>query len=404
MAKLTIRSIDAIKPGAREQFVWDGEMRGFGLRVLPTGIKSFVVQYRTGASRQRRVVLGRYGVLSPEEARKEARQALALVSKGKDPAAERDKVREAGTIAKLCDRYLTEHAEPFKKASSVASDRQVIEANIKPHLGTTSVSAVTRADVLKLRHSLRETPIAANRTLALLSKMFNLAEAWGLRPDGSNPCRHVERFQENERRRYYSPDELSQLGGALAKAELTATAHPGVIAALRLLALTGCRLSEVLQLRWEEVDFEARCLRLPDAKTGARSVPLGSAAIILLIELQGASDPYVIRGTRRGQPLPRSYMERAWRRIRDNAGLNDARIHDLRHTVATMAAASGLNAFAVRDLLGHKTLAMANRYVKRVTDPLQEAADGVAGRVAAMMKPDSKTAEFQPLRKAASAA
>lgn len=386
MAKLTIRTIEAIKPGEREQFIWDGEMRGFGLRVLPTGIKTFLVQYRTGASRQRRMVLGRYGVLSPEEARREARAALALVSKGKDPAAERDKIREAGTVTKLCDRYLTEHAEPFKKASSAAADRQVIKANIKPNLGTTSVSAVTRADVLKLRHTLRETPIAANRTLALLSKMFNLAEAWDLRPDGSNPCRHVERFQENERHRFYSPDELSQLGGVLAEAGRTATAHLGVIAALRLLSLTGCRLSEVLQLRWDEVDFEAKCLRLPDAKAGARSVPLGSAAIILLIDLQGASDPYVIQGTQPGQPLSRSYMERAWRRLRDKAGLKDARIHDLRHTVATMAAASGLNAFTVRDLLGHKTLAMANRYVKRVTDPLQEAADGVSNRVSALMQ------------------
>lgn len=386
MAKLTIRTIDAIKPSDRERFVWDGEMRGFGLRVLPTGIKTFLVQYRTGASRQRRMVLGRYGVLSPEEARKEARQALALVSKGKDPAAERDKVREAGTVTKLCDRHYTEHAAPFKKPSSAASDRQIIEANIKPNFGTTSVSAVTRADVLKLRHTLRETPISANRTLALLSKMFNLAEAWGLRTDGSNPCRHVERFPENERHRFYSPDELSQLGGALAEAERTAITHPGVIAALRLLSLTGCRLSEVLRLRWDEVDFEAKCLRLPDAKAGARSVPLGSAALILLIDLQGANDPYVIQGMKRGQPLAISYMERAWRRLRDKAGLKDARIHDLRHTIATMAAASGLNAFAVRDLLGHKTLAMANRYVKRVADPLHEAADGVSGRVAAMMQ------------------
>ncbi len=399
MAKLTIRTVEALKPGDRERFVWDGEMRGFGLRVLPTGIKTFVVQYRTGANRQRRMVLGRYGILSPEEARREAREALALVARGKDPAAEREKIRESGTVAKLCERYITEHAKPFKKASSAGADRQLIESNIKPNLGSTPVSAVTRADILKARHALRSTPIAANRTLALLSKMFNLAEAWGLRPDGSNPCRHVERFQENERRRFFGPDELSQLGAALAEAERTATTHPGAIAALRLLSLTGCRLSEVLRLRWDEVDFEAKCLRLPDAKAGARSVPLGSAAIVLLIDLQGANDPYVIQGMKRGQPLSIWCMERAWQRLRDKAGLKDARIHDLRHTVATMAAASGLNAFAVRDLLGHKTLAMANRYVKRVTDPLQEAADGVAGRVAAMMGAGRKPAEVLPLRK-----
>lgn len=386
MSKLTIRTIDAIKPGEREQFIWDGELRGFGLRVLTTGVKTFLVQYRTGAGRQRRMVLGRYGVLSPEAARKEAREALALVSRGKDPASEREKVREAGSIAKLCDRYLTDHAKPFKKASSVASDRQIIEASIKPRLGSTSVSAVTRADVLKMQKGLRETPIAANRTLALLSKMLNLAEAWGLRPDGSNPCRHVERFQENERRRFYSPDELSKLGTALAEAEQTATAHPGVIAALRLLSLTGCRLSEILSLRWEYVDFQAKCLRLPDAKAGARSVPLGSAPLALLDGLQGRSKPFVIPGTQKGKQLSIWYMERAWQRIRNDAGLKDARIHDLRHTVATMAAASGLNAFAVRDLLGHKTLTMANRYVKRMTDPLQEAADGLSTRVAAMMQ------------------
>ena len=386
MAKLTIRTIDAIKPGRRERFVWDGELRGFGLRVLPTGVKTFLVQYRTGAARQRRMVLGRYGVLSPEEARREAREALAQVSRGKDPVAEREKIREAGTVAKLCDRYVTEHAKPFKKPSSVASDEHLIAKKLKPHLGSTPVSALTRADVLKFRHSIRSAPIAANRALALLSKIMNLAEAWGLRPDGSNPCRHVERFPETERRRFYSPEELSKIGAVLTEADRTATEHPGAIAALRLLALTGCRLSEVLKLRWEEVDFQAKCLRLPDAKAGGRSVALGSAALVLLEELQGKSKPYVISGTKRGQPLKTSHLERSWQRLREKAGLKDARIHDLRHTVATMAAASGLNAFAVRDLLGHKTLAMANRYVKRVTDPLQEAADGLSKRVAAMME------------------
>jgi integrase len=400
MAKLTIRTIDAIKPGERERFVWDGELRGFGVRVLPTGIKTFLVQYRTGAKRQRRMVLGRYGVVSPEVARREAREALALVARGKDPAAEREKSREAGTIARLCERYLTEHAQAFKKASSVATDRQLIEKNLKPHLGSTPVSEVTRADVLKFRHTLRGSPIAANRSLALLSKMMNLAEAWGLRPDGSNPCRHVERFAENERRRFYSPEELSVIGATLADAERTATAHPGVIAAIRLLSLTGCRLSEILRLRWEDVDFQAKCLRLPDAKAGARSVPLGSAALALLVELEGKSAPYVIQGTRPGQPLSIWCMERGWQRLREKAGLTDARIHDLRHTVATMAAASGLNAFVVRDLLGHKTLAMANRYVKRVTDPLQEAADGLSTRVATMMASTPTTAEVRRLRRA----
>lgn len=174
MAKLTIRTIDAIKPEARERFIWDGDLRGFGLRVLPTGIKTFLIQYRTGASRQRRMVLGRYGVLSPEAARRDAREALTQVARGKDPVSEREKVREAGSIAKLCDRYLTDHAEPFKKASSIASDRQIIEANIKPRLESTSVRAATRADVLKMQRGLGATPIAANRTLALLSKMLNL--------------------------------------------------------------------------------------------------------------------------------------------------------------------------------------------------------------------------------------
>jgi integrase len=397
MAKLTIRAVEALKPGDRERFVWDGEMRGFGMRVLPTGIKTFVVQYRTGARRQRRMVLGRYGVLSPEAARKEARQALALVAKGKDPAAEREKTREAGTVAKLCDRYLAEHAVPFKKASSVGADRQLIEANVMPHLGRMPVSTVTRADVLKMRHAMRATPIAANRALALLSKMFNLAEAWGLRPDGTNPCRHVERFPEGERRRFFGPEELSRLGAVLAESKRTGTERSAVIAAVRLLSLTGCRLSEILNLRWEDVDFDARCLRLPDAKAGARSVPLGSAALGLLSDLPRSDTPYVLGGSKPGDPLSIWSIEQAWRRIRTRADLKDARLHDLRHTVATMAAASGLNAFTVRDLLGHKTLTMANRYVKRVTDPLQEAAEGVSGRVAAMMSGRIQSAEVVPL-------
>lgn len=216
--KITKRSVEALTrpltPDQGDVFAWDSDMPGFGVRVKPSGVCSYVVQYRNRQGRSRRITLGRHGVLTPDEARKLARQHLASVDKGSDPATEAQAARSAATIASLCDRYLREYATAHKKPRSAAEDRRLIDRQIRPVLGAHKVEAITRADMAKLHHALRETPYEANRTVALLSKMFNLAEVWGIRPDASNPCRHVQKFREAKRERFLSADEVTRLGDA----------------------------------------------------------------------------------------------------------------------------------------------------------------------------------------------
>jgi integrase len=396
-AKLTIRTVEAVRPSADgDVFLWDSKLAGFGLRVKPSGVKTFVVQYRVG-TRTRRYAIGKYPALRPENARSEANALLGAIERGADPSGDAKAKRKAGTISEMCDRYFEEHATPHKKPESVKSDERLIKANIKPAFGTMGVGTLTRTDVQRLHHRMRETPFEANRTLALLSKMMNLAELWGLRPDGSNPCRHVKRYPEPKRIRHLNSDELAKLGKALAELERDATESPGIIAAVRLLALTGMRLGEVLNLKWAYVDLSDGVIRLPDAKAGARSVPIGAAARVLLAALKRDNAEMVIESRTPGAPLSRNTIEGAWGRIRGKAGLADARLHDLRHTVATAAAATQASAFAIRDLLGHKHVAMASRYVERAVDPLRELADQVSSHISGAMA--GATAEVMELRK-----
>ena len=210
---------------------------------------------------------------------------------------------------------------------------------------------MTRDDVINLHRSMRATPRQANHVLAVLSKMFHLAELWRIRPDGTNPCRHVKRYAEVQRERFLSEAELARLGAALAEAENSARELPGVVAAIRLLALTGCRLGEILGLRWADVDFAAGALHIRDAKAGGRVQTIGALALALLDGLPRTSE-WVVFSTSRDKPLPTSTIEGSWGRLRHRAGVEDARLHDLRHTVGTYAGQAGANAFLVRDKLG----------------------------------------------------
>ena len=330
-------------------------------------------------------MIGRYGVITPEEARKIAGDWAAEVRHGGDPGGERSEAAKAPTIAQLADRYMAVHARPKKKPRSVQSDASNLRNHVLPALGPKKAAAVTRADVARFHHSMRETPGAANRVLALLSKMFTLAEKWELRPDGTNPCRHVERYPERKLERFLSEVELARLSEALAEAERTRTELPGVLAAIRLLLFTGARLSEILTLQWEHVDMDGQRLRIPDSKTGAKTIYLPPAALEVLAGLERRDDnPYVIVGAKHGSHLVN--LRKPWGRIRAKADLNDVRIHDLRHSFASMAVAGGLSLPVIGALLGHTQPATTARYAHLAADPLRQAANIAGGRIAAAMK------------------
>jgi integrase len=269
-----------------------------------------------------------------------------------------------------------------KKPRSVAGDRRMLRDLILPKLGKRKVEDVTRSEISRLHASLQKTPYQANRVLALLSKMFSLAERWGVRPDHSNPCRHVQKFRERKRTRFLSGEELARLGAELAASEGRGLALP--VAAFRLLVLTGCRRGEILALRWSEVDLERGCLQLTDSKTGPKVVPLGAAAVALLAALpRDGGNPYVLPGEKPGTHL--TDIGKAWQRLRRRAGLRDVRLHDLRHSFASVGAAAGLGLPILGAILGHQQPSTTARYAHLADDPLRAAADRISAEIAAAL-------------------
>lgn len=248
MPKLTKRTFDALEQEAKDYFVWDTLIAGFGVRIMPSGAKTYQAQYRKGG-RTRRIALGSHGNITVEEARLLAKEVLGDVAKGENPAEDIAQHRKAPTVAALCKRFFDAHVMERCKPSTQGEYRRAIDMFINPALGSFKLLDVERKDVAELHHKFRDKPYQANRTLGVLSKMFNLAEIWGLRPDGSNPCRHVPKYREHKRERYLSQVELQRLGQVMAEAERDGSETPYMIAAFRLLLLTGCRLGEIQTLQ-----------------------------------------------------------------------------------------------------------------------------------------------------------
>jgi integrase len=398
--RLSLTNIKAVESTGQDVIYWDDDLPGVGLRVKPSGVKSYLIQYRDQRGRSKRLTLGRHGVLTPAEARAKARELLAGIElHGSDPTRDRRLAREAPTVADLAGRYLLEHVDVKNKPSTRKENRRLVDTVIIPAIGKLYVGEVTREHIAQLHHDRRSTPRLANHTLSILSKMFSLAELWGMRPENTNPARRITRYAERKRERFYSDAEIQRIGEALDQAVRGSTLLPGIADAIRFLALTGRRLGEALGLRWREIDPAAGVLNLADTKTGARQHQIG-AAVIAWLEArrpEDADDGWVFYGLDPGKPLSRDTIESAWSRLRERIGLADARLHDWRHTVGTYASTAGGNAFLIRDLLGHKTTAMTNRYVNREVSPLRALADQVEGRIAAALS--GKTAEITTLPK-----
>lgn len=399
--KLTKSVIDQATPKEKDDFLWDTEVTGFGLKVTPAGRKVYVCKYRFGSGRRaptRRVTIGEHG--SPwtvDAARKEARRILGQVANGEDPAKSKQEAKAVLTVNELCDEYLI-HGVAMKKASTLVSDRGRIERHIRPLIGHVRLTEITKATVTRFMKDVADGKTASDvktghrgrsivtggkgtaaRTVGLLGGIFSYAIDAGLM--AINPVRGVKRYRDNKSQRYLSPDELIRFGKALREAEAEG-ANPQAAAILRLLTLTGCRKSEVQNLLWSQVDFELGFLRLPDSKTGDSIRPLNGAAKALLksqSRYQGTDFVFPSDG------LDKAYVgtPKVWQKVRKAAGLEDVRLHDLRHSFASVAVSGGASLPVIGALLGHKDTATTAQYAHLSDDPVRGAAEAVGDLLAA---------------------
>lgn len=408
--KINRTTISKLPSVERTTIFFDEDLKGFGIRVFPSGVKTWVAEFRPGISgrgtSKRRVALGQPPLVTPEKARQLAKDILATARVGADPASQRADERAGITVAELADAYMAEHVEPRRKGSTAGDYKSILDRLVKPSLGSTKAAKVTRADVAKLHLSLRDTPYMANRMLAVLGAAYSFAEKRALVPENFNPVRKIEKFKESSRERYLTEKELARLGEVLREAETTGLPRkpseskhapkkpenlvrklsPSAAAALRLLLLTGCRVSEILNLRWAEVDLGRGLLFLPDSKTGRKTVVL-SAAAATVIDAQPRLGVFVIAGETAGQTdeKPRADIKKAWELVRGHAGLDGVRLHDLRHSFASVGAGASLGLPVIGKLLGHAQPQTTARYAHLDADPVRAAADVIANKIEAAM-------------------
>ncbi|MFD1156950.1 site-specific integrase [Roseovarius aestuarii] len=392
--KLTKRTIDGLSPEDKQYPIRDSDIPGFSLRVYPNGRKAFFFRYRVGGGRGAKIReprIGDFGSLTADQARNIAKDWTAIVRQGGDPMGDRQAQRDTPTMAELFERYLNDHAKRHKKQSSVRNDVRMIEKRLNPLLGKKQVNAVSRQEVKALHSSLEGKPYEANRTLSLLSKVFNYAAdelEWIKRSE--HPVVGIKRYAEKKRKRYLSEAELARLGDALRKAEqgqLDRLISPYAVAMIRLLVFTGARHGEILSLRWNEVNFERACLELADSKTGEKDIFLPPAALHILSELlRVEGNPFVIVGGKPGSHLVN--IKTPWEAIRREADLADVRLHDLRHSFASFGARAGMSLPIIGALLGHRETATTARYAHLSDDPLRSAVESIGSEIAEAMKAD----------------
>ena len=378
---LSKRVVDRLSVNGKDAIFWDRDLAGFGVRVYPSGKKVFVVQTRA-FGRSKRVSLGRHGDITTEIARKDATAVIARIKKGQPAVQAEPEPAPDPTVADLAERYQREYVEMHCKPATVSHYRLMLRKHIVPALGERLVADVEHKEILAFHNKLHRMPTVANRAADILVKMFNLADSWGWRPSGSNPCRGVPRFKVAKHERFLTREELHRLGQALraAPAERLASTHPA--AAIRLLVLTGCRRNEILGLRWDDLNIDTGEMRLPDSKTGARMVPLTSSSADVLKGLPRIPDnPWVFPGRKKGTRLVN--LNESWNRVRRRAGLDGVRLHDLRHSFASRALSLGESLPMIGRLLGHRKVQTAARYAHLARDSVKAAGERVSDSLAA---------------------
>jgi integrase len=385
--RITKRAVDALRANGRDYIDWDGDLPGFGVRVRPSGAKSYVVQYRAGRGRKapsRRMTIAAVTKLTPDEARTRAKRIIGDVARDDDPAAERSRKSREMTIREVATLYVTDHVRAHNKPSWAGEIELVLNNRILPAFGAKRIGDLTRAEIKHWHSRMAASPYRANRCLAVLRKMLSLAHReWELRDD--NPATGVKPFPEKRRERFFSLTELQAIGRYLATAEQHDSENRAFILATRLMLLTGMRLGEVMTLSWSDVDLSSNVIRLQDAKSGPRTVPLNSQAAAFLAN--GHKRGRYVCGLDADRLMTRFGYHGFWRRLKKATGLVNARPHDCRHTVATFGAIAGGSAFTLRDLLGHKTVAITSGYVARTVDPIRELSEAVGGRIGSALGP-----------------
>ena len=379
--RISQQSVKQLEPKPKTYSVWCSELKGFGVRVNPAGTMSFIAKYRVNG-KQQMTTIGRTDSLKAEAARRRARELMGSAAMGINEIAIEKAERSASTITDLAERFLEAYVPYHLKPSTQKDYRRSIEKFIIPRLGRTKVRDLDRAAISEFHQGFADTPYQANRILGTLSVMLTQAEIWGMRPEGINPCLRVKRFREKKRERFLSSEEMGRLAESLDK---EAKEAPSAAVAFRLLILTGCRLGEIQKLQWRDVDFEREEIRLSDSKTGQRTVylsPQGTALLLSIPRIEG--NPHVIIGKQPGGYL--TDLQKPWRRVRARADLEDVRIHDLRHTFAANAAASGLSLPMIGKLLGHTQAQTTARYAHLAADPVRTANADVARLIATVME------------------
>lgn len=420
--KITKRTVDAAPLAEARYIIWDSELKGFGVRVEPAGTKTYIVRYRPkgqGASAPKRfVTIGRHGTLTTDEARVQARVILGKVAQGEDPAADSIHAKGAKTLGEIAKAFLEQHVAAKRKPRTEEHYRYILDSLVLPRFEKRRAEAITRSDFSQAHYELRETPANANRMLAVVSSLYSFAALNGLVPERCNPARGIEKYREQGRERYLSTEELRRLGDALALAETDGIPWPAdsefpkskhlpiqpenrvvhidlyAAAAIRLLLLTGCRKSEILNLEWSHVDFDRGLLLLPDSKTGKKVVVLSGAAREVLtalpqkIDVVGSrqiTNRYVIAGDLPDQR--RADLKRPWKLVSEHAGLTGVRLHDLRHTFAATGAGASLGLPIIGKLLGHTQAQTTARYAHLDAEPMRHAADLISDKISAAIKP-----------------
>jgi integrase len=388
--RLSKTVVERISRAEQDLVVWDETLPGFGVRVKPSGVRSYIIQYRNRNSGvSKRLTIGQHGpLLTFDQAKKQARAMLADAMRGEDPVEARKAARKAPSVADLAADYLERHALPKKRPKSVRDDLSMLDNIVLPKLGVKKVASVGRRDIEAIHLAMKDRPYQANRVLSLLSKIFSLAVQWGWRAD--NPAKGIQRYDEEKRDRWLSDDELRRLCAALDEHQSARAAN-----AVRLQLLTGARLGEVLGSHKTDFDLERGVWTKPSHQTKQKRtehLPLSAQALALvapIIEVSDPNSPFLFPGNKPGQPLRE--IKKFWSKVMRRAGITNYRRHDNRHTYASHLVSSGLSLEIVGRLLGHTTATTTKRYAHLADDPLRAATDQFGSKIAGFHQ-ETKTA------------